>query len=131
MNRQRIVINGRSLTCADVRAIARVGATVDVADEGVLRARTSWEVAREVADDRPVYGRTTGVGANNLVDVEWDDQDAHGLRLLRSHAGGAGPLLAAETTRAMLAVRLNQLAVGGAGVDPGILGVLTDVLNRG
>lgn len=131
MNRQRIVINGRSLTCADVRAIARSGAPVGVAAEGVAQARAAWHVAREVARDRPVYGRTTGVGANHLVDVEWDDREAHGLRLLRSHAGGAGPPLAAEPTRAMLAVRLNQLAVGGAGVDPGILGVLADVLNRG
>jgi histidine ammonia-lyase len=131
MNRQRIVINGRSLTCADVRAIARSGATVGVAAEGVDQARAAWQVAREVAKDRPVYGRTTGVGANHLVDVEWDDREAHGLRLLRSHAGGAGPLLAAEPTRAMLAVRLNQLAVGGAGVDPDVLGVLADVLNRG
>lgn len=131
MNRQRIVINGRSLTCADVRAIARTGAAVEVADEGVDRARAAWRVAREIAENRPVYGRTTGVGANHTVAVEWDDREAHGLRLLRSHAGGAGPLLGPEPARAMLAVRLNQLAAGGAGVDPGVLDVLATVLNRG
>lgn len=76
-----------------------------------------------------MYGRTTGVGANRLVDVEWDDADAHGLRLLRSHAAGAGPLLSSEICRAMLVVRLNQIAVGGSGVDPGVLAALADVLN--
>lgn len=131
MNRQRIVINGRSLTCADVRDVARGGLRVSVGGSGTRRARAAWTVAGEVADARPVYGRTTGVGANHLVDVEWDDREAHGLRLLRSHAGGAGPLLAAEPVRAMLLVRLNQLAAGGSGVDPRILHVLAEVINRG
>jgi histidine ammonia-lyase len=129
MNRQQIVITGRELTCAQVRRVARDGAGVQVAEEGVLRARRAWDVAREVAAARPVYGRTTGVGANHLVDAEWDDADAHGLRLLRSHAGGAGPLLDPERVRAMLVVRLNQLAAGGAGTGPGALHALARVLN--
>lgn len=55
----------------------------------------------------------------------------HGLRLLRSHAGGAGPMLGGTLARAMLAVRLNQLAAGGSGVDPALLPVLAEALNRG
>ncbi|WP_416045676.1 hypothetical protein [Carbonactinospora thermoautotrophica] len=31
----------------------------------------------------------------------------------------------------MLLVRLNQLAAGGSGVDPAMLDVLAEVLNRG
>jgi histidine ammonia-lyase len=94
----------------------------------VERARQAWEVVREVAARRPVYGRTTGVGANR--DITIDDDDTHGLRLLRSHSGGAGPLMPAETVRAMLLVRLNQIAAGGSGVDPDVLGALADVINR-
>jgi histidine ammonia-lyase len=127
----RIVIDGTALTCADVTRIARDEVHVGVSEAGLDRAREAWEVAREVTSRQPVYGRTTGVGANRLVDVEWDDADAHGLRLLRSHAAGAGPLLSPEIGRAMLAVRLNQLAAGGAGVDPGVLPVLADVVNLG
>lgn len=55
----------------------------------------------------------------------------HGLRLLRSHAGGGGPLVAAELSRAMLVVRANQIAAGGSGVDAGVLDVLADCVNRG
>jgi histidine ammonia-lyase len=127
----RIVIGGTTLTCDEVTRIAREDVQVTVSRDGVERARRAWEVAQEVTARQPVYGRTTGVGANRLVDVEWDDADAHGLRLLRSHAAGAGPLLGPETVRAMLTVRLNQLAAGGAGVDPGVLPVLADVLNLG
>jgi histidine ammonia-lyase len=127
----RIVIDGTALTCAQVGRIAREDVIVAIAPEGLERARTAWKVARQVAEEQPVYGRTTGVGANRVVDVEWEDADAHGLRLLRSHAAGAGPLVAPEIVRAMLTVRLNQLAAGGSGVEPGALQALSDVLNLG
>nr|WP_218935702.1 aromatic amino acid ammonia-lyase [Actinomadura citrea] len=119
------------LTCAQVARAAREDVTVAIAAAGVRRARDAWRVVREVTEAQPVYGRTTGVGANRVVDVEWEDADAHGLRLLRSHAAGAGPLVAPEIVRAMLAVRLNQIAAGGSGVEPGVLQALADVLNLG
>ena len=81
-----------------------------------------------IASDRAVYGRTTGVGANRSVAAEGD---GHGLRLLRSHAGGAGPLIEPEVARAMLVVRVNQLARGGSGVEPKLLDVLAAAINDG
>ncbi|SNS04039.1 aromatic amino acid ammonia-lyase [Actinomadura mexicana] len=131
MENSRIVIDGTLLTCAQVARAAREDVTVAIAAAGVQRARDAWRVVREVTEAQPVYGRTTGVGANRVVDVEWEDADAHGLRLLRSHAAGAGPLVAPEIVRAMLAVRLNQIAAGGSGVEPGVLQALADVLNLG
>jgi histidine ammonia-lyase len=128
VNQTAIAVNGSGLSCDVVSAVARDGAYVMVTPQAVERARQAWEVVREVAERRPVYGRTTGVGANRNVMIE--DDDAHGLRLLRSHSGGAGPLMSAENVRAMLVVRLNQIAAGGSGVDPDILGALADVINR-
>ncbi|MGK5553001.1 aromatic amino acid ammonia-lyase [Actinomadura kijaniata] len=131
MQNSRIVIDGTSLTCSLVARAARGDVIITIDPAGVSRARAAWRTARAVAAERPVYGRTTGVGANRVVDVEWEDADAHGLRLLRSHAAGAGPLVAPEIVRAMLTVRLNQLAAGGSGVDPGVLQALADALNLG
>ncbi|MFD0682893.1 aromatic amino acid ammonia-lyase [Actinomadura fibrosa] len=131
MGNSRIVIDGTALTCAQVVRAARDDVMIAIADAGVERARAAWRVARETAEHQPVYGRTTGVGANRVVDVEWEDADAHGLRLLRSHAAGAGPLVAPEIVRAMLTVRLNQIAAGGSGVEAGALQALADVLNLG
>ena len=128
MSQTAIAVNGSGLNCDVVTAVARDGAFVTVTPQAVENARQAWEVVREVAARRPVYGRTTGVGANRDVTIE--DDDAHGLRLLRSHSGGAGPLMSAENVRAMLVVRLNQIAAGGSGVDPDVLGALTDVINR-
>ena len=66
---------------------------------------------------RPIYGLTTGVGANRSIDVEPDTAGAQGL--LRSHATAAGAPRSADRVRAMLLIRLNQLCAGGAGPAAG------------
>src|SRR5690242_725459 len=85
----------------------------------------------DVSTRRQVYGRTTGLGANRDQTVPDTDLEEHGYRLLRSHAGGSGPLIAPELSWAMLVVRVNQIAAGGSGVDPGVLGPLLDAVNAG
>jgi histidine ammonia-lyase len=131
VTRASIVIDGSSLTCAQVAAVARGEAEVRVGAAAAAAARAAWQVAREVAGQRPVYGRTTGVGAKRNVAVAPSEAAEHGLQILRSHAAGAGPLLAPDVARAMLVVRLNQIGAGGSGVDPGVLSVLADAINRG
>jgi histidine ammonia-lyase len=124
-----IVLDGTSLSCPDVAAIGRRLAHVEIGALGRARATAAAESVRALPVSA-VYGRTTGVGANKSVQVRGGDA-ATGLRLARSHASGAGQLVAPEVSLAMLAVRANQLAVGGAGVDPGVLDVLAECVNRG
>jgi histidine ammonia-lyase len=126
-----IVLDGASLTCADVAAIGRRLAQVEIGEAGGIRASTAAAAARALTADRAVYGRTTGVGANKSMQVAAADGLETGLRLVRSHASGAGPLIAAEVSLAMLAVRANQIAAGGAGVDPGVLDALAECVNSG
>ena len=123
-----VLIDGATLTCVQVRSAARDGTPVEVDPRGVDRARLAREVVLRAVAGQPVYGRTTGVGANREVAT---DDAGHGLRLLRSHAGGAGPLLDVARARALLVVRLNQLAAGGSGVDPAVFDVLAQALNLG
>lgn len=122
-----IALDGSTLTCAQVAAISRQHAPVTLSGSGRARAESSWALVREVAARRPVYGRTTGVGANRSVEAT--PGDGHGLRLLRSHAGGAGAAVPRAHVRAMLTVRINQFAAGGAGVAPGLLDALVTMLN--
>jgi histidine ammonia-lyase len=126
-----VLLDGRSLGCADVRELARGQASAALDEDGVRRAQVAAQVAARIVASREVYGRTTGVGANRDQVVDPADLDAHGLRLLRSHAGGGGALIAAELSRAMLVVRANQLLAGGSGVDPGVLPPLVEAINRG
>src|SRR5215470_13919625 len=124
-------LDGMTMTCGQVREVARRAAIARVTAEGTERARAAARTAAEVTARREVYGRTTGVGANRDQQVAPADRQGHGLRLLRSHAGGGGPVVAAELSRAMLVVRATQIAAGGSGVDPGVLGPLLDGINAG
>jgi histidine ammonia-lyase len=122
-----LVLNG-SATIADVVALADRREQVSVAPETVAALRRAHEVAAELSVRLDIYGRTTGVGANRATSVSPSDTD-YGMRLLRSHAVDAGDPLDDRTVRAMLAVRLVQLCVPGAGLDPAILAGLEAMLN--
>lgn len=118
---------GGNAGLADVVAVAD-GGRVRVPGAAIDAVSQAHELTRRLSAEVPTYGRTTGVGANKSAAVV-DDDTAHGLRLLRSHAVDAGAELPERTVRAMLAVRLNQLCVVGSGVDPAVLGALEAMLN--
>jgi histidine ammonia-lyase len=104
-------------------------ATVDpVARDRLLKARL---IAEQAVALGPVYGHNTGVGANRTTAVPADSADLHGLRLLRSHSGGIGPLVPAEQVRAMIAVRLNQLLAAGTAISVGVIDRLEQALASG
>jgi histidine ammonia-lyase len=123
-----LVLNG-SATIADVVALADRSEQVSVAPSTLAALRRAHELAAELSTRNDIYGRTTGVGANRTTSVSPSDTE-YGMRLLRSHAVDAGDPLDDRTVRAMLAVRLIQLCVPGAGLDPAILGGLETMLNE-
>ena len=113
-----VPVDGSALTCSDVVRVAEGAASVGVEAAAWNRVRRAHEKAHAAGAARPVYGRTTGVGANRDVVVAAGDAGTHDLRLLLSHAAGVGDLLDARTTRAAMLIRLNQLAAGGSGIHP-------------
>ncbi|MER6410340.1 aromatic amino acid ammonia-lyase [Streptomyces humidus] len=127
----QVVLDGTTLTVGELITLADGDAVPAVAPEARERAVRSWRTAQRLAASGRLYGRGTGVGAQRSVPVEEDDETAHGLRLLRSHAGGAGVLLPARQVRAMLAVRANQLLAGGSGIQPAFIDALADALRLG
>lgn len=127
----RIEISGAGLRCADVVRVARRSAWTELTPDAVTRAKLSYKLAVELGAKRAVYGRTTGVGANRHTVVDPESADQHGLRLLRSHAGGTGEALPDDAVRAVMAIRLNQLAAGGSGVHPRLLRALETALRVG
>ena len=121
-----IRIDGTALTTADIVAAARRDDVVELTEEARSRVGASAALAERIAAERPLYGRSTGVGANRNVSV--DDPAGHARALLRSHATSAGPLRSPVRVRAMLVVRLNQLAAGGSGASPAVLDGLAAML---
>jgi len=126
-----LVVDGRTLRCADVALVADRDVRVRVSPEAARRAGDAWDLVTELATRREIYGRTTGVGANRDLTVDEDAGPEHGRRLLRSHAGGTGGPMPDRQVRAMLLIRLNQLAAGGSGAHPRLLDALAGALSAG
>jgi histidine ammonia-lyase len=76
-----------------------------------------------------VYGANTGVGANR--NEQTSDDGGHGLRLLRSHCAGVGPVEDDLTARAAMTTRLNQILAGGSGISRPVADALLAALADG
>ncbi|WP_027932258.1 histidine ammonia-lyase [Amycolatopsis thermoflava] len=115
-----------------VVAVARHGATVELADE--VR-KTLGETRRHIdalADaDQPTYGISTGFGALAIRHIPPDRRTALQRSLIRSHAAGTGPAVEAEVVRALMLLRLRTLASGHTGVRPATADALAAMLNAG
>jgi histidine ammonia-lyase len=119
-------LDGTHLSLDEIVAASRREASIEVAPSARARVAASHAFADSVAASRPVYGRSTGVGANR--DRVQPDPDAQALQLLRSHATSSGELRSPERVRAMLAIRLNQLSTDGNGISPSVLDALASML---
>src|SRR3954447_4380932 len=122
-------LDGSHLSLDEILAVARRGESARVDPSARARVEESHAYADAVAAERPVYGRSTGVGANK--DLVQPDPDSQALRLLRSHATSSGELRSSQRVRAMLVIRLNQLAADGNGISPAVLDALEAMLAAG
>jgi histidine ammonia-lyase len=130
--RDRVILDGRTLTPEGVTAVARGGAPVRLDDAARERnAAAASALADLLARGEPIYGVTTGVGGFRAREVPPEERAGQQLRLLRSHACGGGRPIAPELVRAAMVVRANQLGAGGAGVSDELLGALEAALNAG
>lgn len=120
-------IDGQHLSTDDLAPLTARPVRVRLDDAALERVRRSHEWAVRLREERPLYGRSTGVGANREVVVEPSVEAAQAL--LRSHATAAGPRRSADRVRALLLVRLNQLCAGGSGVSPEVVRALADLID--
>lgn len=88
-----------------------------------------------------IYGLTVGVGLNkdhHLFDAKGDltpevrkASIEFNRNILRSHSVGYGPALSKEVTRLAMVVRLNTMLTGRSGVQPRVVELYRDFLNKG
>src|SRR5215469_275405 len=116
-----IRITGAPLTFADVVAVARGGAPVELAPEAASAMRRSRaQVDALAAGDRPVYGISTGLGALAGTRIPSERRSELQHALVRSHAAGMGEPAEAEIVRGMMLLRLRTLATGRCGARPAV-----------
>ncbi len=127
-----VIIDGDSLTLEEARAVAHEGAEVRIAPEARTRIDDARAyVERIIAEQRVVYGITTGFGKFSDVTIAGSDVLELQRNLILSHCCGVGEPLDAEKTRALMLLRANVLAKGYSGARYVVLQTLVEMLNRG
>ena len=116
---QRVVLDGSSLTCADVNRVARLAAPVQLSTEPAVRervARAREMVAAAVAAGETVYGVTTGFGGMADTAIPPDLAEQLQESLLAFLHTGAGDRLPERDVRAAMLIRANSHLRGASGV---------------
>jgi histidine ammonia-lyase len=148
-NERNLVLDGRTLTRADVCAVARGGVHVTLdAAQLVHVQRCADFLASQVSRGEPIYGVTTGFGSNadKLLGAHRARDELPGgnpearsgtlmeelqHNLVITHAVCVGEPFGADVVRAMLVIRINTLMRGHSGIRASTLLALTELLNRG
>ncbi len=133
MPESQIVLDGRSLSIADVVRVARqAGVRVSVAPEAraaLLESRRLVE--RAIGSGETMYGINTGFGKLANVRIPPDQLDQLQANLIRSHAAGVGSPLPPSVVRAVMLLRANVLLRPTSGVRPELVEALVALLNAG
>ena len=125
-----VTINSSGITFADVIAIARENAKVEISADALARMQVSRDQVEALAQGEvAVYGISTGFGA--LANRHIDPQDRVQLQksLIRSHAAGMGPFVEKEVVRALMTLRLKTLCSGRTGARPVVAETMAAILN--
>jgi histidine ammonia-lyase len=122
-------VTGR-LSLEDLLRWAREPWPLTLDDDERVAIEANARTAEEASSRGEAYGRTTGVGANRDTSVDLADVE-HGLRLVRSHAAGAGDDLGEVIGRATMLVRATQLSRPGSGIPVEVVDALVRAANDG
>jgi histidine ammonia-lyase len=129
---ETVMIDGGALTFADVVAVARHNARVEIGGQAIAKmTHTRQHVDAAAAGDLPVYGITTGFGGLASMKIPTEARAEMQHAILRSHAAGMGEPVEREVVRAMMALRIATLCRGYSGIRPVLAQRLADLLNAG
>ncbi|XEC96179.1 histidine ammonia-lyase [Paenibacillus tarimensis] len=128
---EEVVVDGKSLTVHDVVNVARNKVPVRLNEKNIAKINRSREyVDKLLAEQKVVYGLTTGFGKFSDTYISSEDSKALQLNLIRSHACAVGNPLPEETARATMLLRINALALGYSGIRLKTIRTMMDLLNR-
>ncbi|WP_431782829.1 histidine ammonia-lyase [Streptomyces chumphonensis] len=132
MQQAVVTVGSRGVGAADVLAVARGDARVELSAEALSEvARSRAFIEDLAAKPDPVYGVSTGFGALAVRHISPELRAQLQRNIVRSHAAGTGPRVEREVVRALMFLRLKTIASGRTGVRPEVLQTMADVLNAG
>ena len=128
----RVFINGNNLTIEDVVNVCRNNYEVIITEVAIINVKKSRELVDKLVDEGKIsYGITTGFGRFSDVAISREDSKLLQENLIISHSCGVGNPLSEDTVRAIMLLRVNNLAKGYSGIRLETLQTLVDMINKG
>ncbi|MCI5642834.1 MAG: aromatic amino acid ammonia-lyase [Peptoniphilus sp.] len=121
----------RTLTIEEAIKIINGREKIDFSEKAINRVKKSSRLIEEaIESDRPIYGVTTGLGANSNRNISLESAKIYQEKILMSHAVSVGEPLNEQQTRAiMLMIILNGIK-GYSGVRISTLEFYKEMLNK-
>jgi histidine ammonia-lyase len=127
-----IRLAGTGLAPADVVAVARTDAEVELSDDAREAMAESAKIVEQLAAaPEPAYGVSTGFGSLATTPIPAEQRERLQRALIRSHAAGLGEPVEREVVRAMVLLRARSLSMGYSGARPEVAEALLRLLNAG
>jgi len=132
MNKE-LVLTGNDLTIETLQVAALGRTKLRLDDQARLRIKASRGVVEQiVAENRPVYGVTTGFGSQKEAKVSAEECSEFNRRVVCGHGTRlSGPTLPEETVRAALIYIANSFSRGCSGVSESLVELIVDQVNNG
>jgi len=126
-----ILLDGYSLTLAEVVKAARGYEEVGLSDEGRKQIVASRKIVDKILEqETPVYGISTGFGDFSTIFISKEKREKLQRNLILSHSTGVGEYLPEDVVRAVMLLRANSLAKGYSGIKLSTVEILLAMLNR-
>lgn len=127
----KIKIDGKSLTLEKIDFFLKENPTVELTNDAKKKVNKARALVENwVAEDKVVYGVTTGFGEFANVKISKDENDQLQENLIVSHATGVGENLPPFIVKIMMLLRANALASGHSGIRLETLQLLIDMMNK-
>ncbi|MDO5097079.1 MAG: histidine ammonia-lyase [Peptostreptococcaceae bacterium] len=127
----KVLLTQAGITIEDVINVAQNGYALELSDELKHNIEESRKVVDSyVADEKIVYGITTGFGKFSDVFIGKQDTGTLQRNLIISHACGVGNPLPEHIVRAIMMLRLNALSRGLSGIRLETVEQLLELINK-
>jgi histidine ammonia-lyase len=132
MSRQKIELDGESLTIEQLIGVARNGVKVSLSTKAKAKVERAAKLVQQwMESGEVIYGVTTGFGPFSEVIISTEKARKLQHNLIISHSAGVGTPLSVEAVRAAMLLRANTLVKGYSGIRLSTLQLLIDFLNKG
>ena len=133
---REMYLDGHELTLDNLTLLGKGETKIQLNETAWDQLRRTRAVVDRIVNSLEVdkglyFGINTGVGAFSNKRIPLEEMKEYQINLIRSHATGIGEFLPLNTSRRILALRINTLAKGYSGMSVNTMRGLVDFYNSG